>query len=196
MKKISCLLFAILGIPLALSAQPPFNISPTGQVDPDDLIEATRRPATREQATDAQLEAIKAKSQIKYGKDFKPTDGLKARPIGDYYANSIILSDGKDHTVLPHSSILCLPPAYQERVITKPKGDLILWPEFLKQNWQWIRAYEVTFATAKGEVPIPEPVSNQFSRSGRVIVSVLRKNPISVLMPPPPSDGTEEKSRN
>ena len=194
----SYLQLAIVGLPMALVAQQPFRIAANGQVDPADLKKATERPATRERVTDAELETIKSKNQIKYGRAFSPTEEQATRPTGDYYANSIILTDGKDnHTVLPHSSILHLPPAYQARVITEPKGKLILWPKFLKQNWQWIRAHEVTFATAKGDTPIPEPLLAQFSRGGQVIVSVLRKNPISVLRPPPlpPPDAAAEESK-
>lgn len=193
LKATACLLLAIGGVPLTLAAQQPFHISPQGYVDPDDLLKATQRPATRERITDAELGRIKQKHKLDYGPAFTPTAEPQSRPDGDYYADSIILTDGKDHTVLPHSSIITIPTPYQLTVVQKPVGELVFWPKFLKQNWQWIRLHEVTVANANGEDPIPDSLIEQLAKGGRLVVGVHRQNPISVLRPPPtqpsPGDG-------
>lgn len=185
------LISLLLGFPLVLAAQaPPFRITPQGTVSREDLLRATQRPASRDRITDEELQSIRIRNRLDYGPGFSATKEPQTRPVGDYYANSLILTDGTNHTVLPHSSILYLPPQFAARVIEEPKGDLVLWPSFVKQNWRWVRTHEVTLAVATGEEPLHVALRQQFEKSNYVVVSVLMKNPISVLPPAAPAAET------
>jgi hypothetical protein len=163
----------------------PFRAKQDGSVDFKDVLELTKQAPSKDRISDAELQEIKDRHKIKYGSEFKPvSDGQQATPArGDYYANSILLTDGANHTVLPNRAVIHLPEKYQERKIEEPKGELILWPDFFKRNRNWIRTEEITLETALGEDPIAEEKLKALEASGVVVVGVLRGSPISVLPP-------------
>ncbi|HBJ85725.1 MAG TPA: hypothetical protein DDZ88_18000 [Verrucomicrobiales bacterium] len=119
-------------------------------------------------------------------KDFMPA---KLKPVGDSrpnpdvsaYSNSIILFDGDNHTVVPHGAILNLPEKLRERVVAAPAGGFLLWPSFLKRNEQWLASREVPLEMAKGDKEASSTVMRNLADSPKLLVSVYRGNPISVL---------------
>lgn len=182
------LLLLLLSLPATSRAQGetpelPFRATRDGSVNFHDLMKLTRRPASRDRISDEELEAIKKEHQIDYGKKFIPTDGPKMPPRNDLYANSVLLSDGSYHTLLPKRALLHVPEALQGRVVEEPEGRLLLWPDFLKRNRNWLVGQEVTFETAKGEQPFSQEEMDIFRRNNLVVVAVLRGSPISVLPP-------------
>lgn len=172
--------FAI-SLSVSSSGEPPFRISPRGQVSVSDLMRATRKPASRDRVSDDELAAIRSEHEIRYGRGFTPTLKPEERPKGDYYANSVILSDGQFHTVLPPSSLIRVPDAFADRVLKQPSGALLLWPDFLRRNRRWILPIEVNLSIAKGEDPIPEKQRKQIETGKMLVVGVFHSHPISVL---------------
>lgn len=156
-----------------------------------DLKKLLRQAPASDRITDEELAKIKKEHKLNYGRGFEPTPTVKVPPRGDLYASSVILTDGADHTLLPNNSLLHVSEKYQHRVVEKPVGKLILWPDFLRRNRTWIITSEVTLAHATGEQPIPKARIEGLRKLNRVVVGVLRTHPISVLEPPP-EEGEKE----
>lgn len=161
----------------------PFRVKPDGTVDQKELLELTKRPTASDRITDAELAVIKKKHEIDYGPGFRPTEKPEMPPRADLYANSVLLSDGVNHTLLPQKALIWVPESLKGRVVERPVGKLILWPDFLKQHRDWLRAYEIPFETAKGEVPLTEEQVDAVRKSPSIVVSVMEGHPISLLAP-------------
>jgi hypothetical protein len=124
---------------------------------------------------DSQLLKLKAKPQFEGRPDVQSS----------LLTSSLFLSDGTHYTIIPVGSILALPNEYRSRVIPQPAGDFTFWPNFLKLNSSWLAAKEVPLEMAKGDGKAGEAVMRSLSLnpSSRVVVSVYRNNPISILEP-------------
>lgn len=164
----------------------PFKIKADGTVDPRELLKLTKQPTATDRITDAELEAVKKQHEIQYGSGFKRTEKPELAPEGNFYANSSLLSDGVNHTVLPKAALMHVPDAFKDRVVDKPVGRLILWPEFYKQNRNWLKTREITFENAKGELPLTEEEWQTVQNLGAIVVSVMGGHPISLLEPVTP----------
>ena len=138
----------------------------------------------RDVISDAKLSELMAEAPRM--KDFMPA---KLKPVGDSrpnpdvsaYSNSIILFDGDKHTVIPYGAILNLPEKLRERVVAAPAGGFLLWPRFLKRNEQWLASREVPLEMAKGNKETASTVMRNLVDSPKLLVSVYRGNPISIL---------------
>lgn len=190
LKKQALLLSAMLPTVGMTAAEPP----PQPAAPPVEYRGAMHDTATPQslekdiQATasfDSQLLKLKAKPQFEGRPDVQ----------NSLLTSSLFLSDGKHYTIIPVGSILALPNQYRNRVIPQPAGDLTFWPNFLKLNSSWLAAKEVPLQMAKGDTKAGEAImrSLSLSPSSRVLVSVYKNCPISILEPAPDS-GTEEKS--
>lgn len=98
------------------------------------------------------------------------------------YANSEVLISGGYHTVVPKGAVLAIPTNLKSKVSTKPSGDFLLWPKFLLKNHSWLLKKEITYAQASGENPINKTQMNMLTKSGKVVIAVMRNNPTSVAM--------------
>lgn len=165
----------------------PFKFNPDGSVDPKELLELTKRPAVRDRITDAELEAIKAEHEIDYGPGFRPTEKPEMPVRGNLYADSALLSDGQNHTLIPKDALIWVPDALRDRVVEKPVGRLILWPEFVRQH-SWVRAEELSLETSEGKTPLTEDQWKKLRQPHFIVVSVHLGNPISLILPDVPKE--------
>lgn len=116
--------------------------------------------------------------------------GQKTRPAttppstqSSLLTSSILLSDGEYFTILPVGCVLHLPGALRPRVIPKPKGDVLFWPDFLKRNSSWVTAKEVTLPMAQGDTKAAKSILKQVETETRVVIAVYSGCPITVLEP-------------
>jgi hypothetical protein len=185
--KRQALLFTVLATAGLTMAAPP----PAPQADQ----RGTMHDATTEQALQKQIQTTASfDSQIKAS--VKPA--LEGRPDvkSSLMTSSIFLFDGAHYTIIPVGSILSLPKQHRNHVIPEPQGDFTFWPNFLKLNSSWVAAKEVPLAMAKGDGKAGEAVMRSLIGSDRVLVSVYKGGPISILEPTPDSTGTGDKSVN
>ncbi len=173
----------------------PFRVKKDGTVNYEDLKKLTRQAPSRDSITDDELAAIKSKHVIEYDSFFTPTDEAKSPPRSDLYADSIILSDGVNHTLLPKRSLVFVPERYQRRVVDAPVGKLILWPTFNKINSSWLRVQEVSLPIAKGEEPLADGIRRQLESGFQVVVSTYKQSPISVMPLKEPSEVEGEENK-
>ena len=127
----------------------------------------------------------------------KLSDGIKAlalpltaaRPSleSTLYSRSIILFDGKMHTVVPLGSILALPVEYQRCIIPQPSGDFTYWPSFLAKNTSWLGGHEVTLTMTKGAQKEALKVYKEIQDQKKVLIALYQSCPISILEPVPPA---------
>lgn len=95
------------------------------------------------------------------------------------YDNSMILAfDGK-HTILPLDAIMFVPDALKDRVIDKPVGKFVLWPDFLRANYGWLRTVDLEIPQATGKEALKLPVLESIVADQRISVSVYQRHPIS-----------------
>ena len=127
----------------------------------------------------------------------------KARPLGEtrpsiessLWEHSLILFDGEKFTIVPEGSILHLPEAHLSKVIAKPGGDFLYWPNFLKRNATWLAAKEVPLAMSRGDAKLAQAVLKEVSTDKRVLVAVFKGGPIMILEPETASDGVDTTTR-
>lgn len=184
------LLLSVFFVPIFGEAQTPgeapplpFRATRDGKVNFQDLLKLTKRAPGSDRITDEALEAIKQDNKIKYDSRFRATEEPLMPPRNDLYANSVLLSDGVNHTLLPNHSLIFVPDALKDHVVEKPKGELILWPDFLQRHRAWLLPQEVTLDTALGKKPLTPDFLKSIQLSRSIVVGVLRGSPISVLAP-------------
>lgn len=96
---------------------------------------------------------------------------------------SMILTDGKNWTLVPKGAVLFLPEAMRSRVNVKPTGTLLAWSEFLAKNYAWITTNDVSFDQAAGTKPLPAERVMFWGMQDKVVVAVHQNGPISVRVP-------------
>ncbi len=100
---------------------------------------------------------------------------------------SQFVGQGKTFAIVPKGSVLFCPEALAARVLARPSGTLMPWPEFLVANRNWIATREVTLAQVRGEAPLTEIDRKAFASAGHLVIATLRGNPVTVLVPPTPT---------
>lgn len=128
--------------------------------------------------------------------------GSKARPLNEkrpqtdssLLEHSLLLADNETFTIIPEGSILRLPATLRARLVDKPVGDFVYWPNFLKRNAAWLAAKEVPLKMAQGDVKLAKQVLNDVATDPRVVVAVFRGGPIMVLEPAPEEPKTRASS--
>lgn len=96
---------------------------------------------------------------------------------------SLFVFDGECYTILPVGSVLSLPPALRSRVVDKPQGDVLLWPDFFARNGAWLGAREVTLELSRGDTKATAALMRELSAETRLVVAVYQGCPITVLEP-------------
>lgn len=146
------------------------------------------REVVNEEALRQQMAGARKLGQLLQERKVAPADPeQRPQPVTRLQDRSIILSDGQVHTFLPPGSILHLPQALRDRVVTKPVGRFLLWPAFLQRHGDWLTAQEVPLAMARGDASIAAQVLAPLAREKRLVVAVYRKGPISILEAAPPA---------
>ena len=94
-------------------------------------------------------------------------------------ADSTILSDGTNWTIVPNGAVLFIPDKLKSRISTTPSGKLIAWSEFLVRARGWVTTCEVSIEQATGKDPIPAERSAFWSKQDKIVVAVHQRGPIS-----------------
>lgn len=94
--------------------------------------------------------------------------------------SSDFLCNGTIWTIIPKNSIINLPDRLKSKVLAMPKGKFVPWDEFLLKNPAWLTTAKVDLATSSGESKVDENRLLQFRQTGKIVVAVLEKSPISV----------------
>jgi len=102
----------------------------------------------------------------------------------DIYKDSVILQQGNSHTVLPRNSIVYLPESLKQKVVSRPSGSFVSWPQFYLKNRNWIFTHEISLKQAHGTAPLKDGVIKQFERINRLVIAIHQNNPISILSLP------------
>ena len=121
----------------------------------------------------------------------RPVTGTPPNSSSSLYERSIILYDGEMHTLIPLGSVLHLPAELRSRIVTKATGSFTFWPNFLKRNAAWLGTREVPLDMAKGDAKAAKSVLSSLVKEPRLMVSVYRDGPISI-MEAPPAEGPAE----
>jgi hypothetical protein len=147
----------------------------------------TQVPAARDATTESSLqrEMQKSKRMADYKGAFEAAPQVKPDLTPSLYKKSIILFDGDNHTVVPMGAVLALPASYRSRIIDKPEGTFQFWSVFLEKNKNWLGAWEVPMAMARGDAEMSKSVMKQIANDTRVLVAVYKGGPITVLEPVP-----------
>ena len=95
-------------------------------------------------------------------------------------AQSEIITDGENWTLVPKGAVLFVPERNTENVGTKPVGSLLMWREFLAKNPAWVSTHEVSYEQATGETPLPEGSMEHWQKRNCIVVAVHRGGPISL----------------
>lgn len=103
-------------------------------------------------------------------------------------ALSQFVSQGEQSAILPKGSVIHCPDVLSTRLVAKPAGALMTWPDFLITHRAWITTHEVTLAQIMGDSPLSEAEQNSFRQGGKMVVATLRGNPVTVLPPAPKPD--------
>lgn len=108
--------------------------------------------------------------------------------------SSILISDGEKFTILPIGSVLHLPANLRSHIINQPKGDVLMWPDFLQKNSAWITAKEVSLPMSRGDAKAAAPILRDVSTETRIVVAVYRNCPITILEQAKASDPRSNKA--
>lgn len=146
------------------------------KVDVKDL----REKLMKERAEEAARQKRQAKAAPK-----DVVDKVAKSRAKSYYDGTVILVSGQSHAVVPKGAVLNIPPALAEMISEEPKGELIPWPKFLKNNSKFFNTREVSWDTITGKDPIQEEEKEEFVKAEKIVVAVFHKNPVTVLDPPP-----------
>jgi hypothetical protein len=131
--------------------------------------------------TAAQIAKLRERSPMPATAPAAPTGFKVARPEHQsIIAQSTILHDGKNWTLVPTNAVVFLPEALKSRVNVKPVGHLLSWQDFLAGNRSWITTNEVTFDQAAGAEPLPAERAAFWAQQDKLVVAVHQNGPISV----------------
>lgn len=160
-----------------------------GQAEPKKL--PFRDAATNESLTDKFREVSK-KGPAKKFKEATGEDASVKNRVGNLLENSEFITFNDNTTLVPKNALVLIPEKYKDRINNhKPGSKILSWVDFFKLNRGWISTVEVTLAQAKGETPISPELLETLSKSGNLVVAVLKNGPISVR----PLKGEEENPK-
>ena len=102
-------------------------------------------------------------------------------------AQSTILSDGSNWTIVPNGAVLHVPEKLKSRISTQPSGGLLAWSDFVVRSRGWITTCEVTIPQATGKEPLPVDRSAFWAKQDKIVVAVHQRGPISFRSAPTPN---------
>ncbi|QIF04780.1 hypothetical protein [Roseimicrobium sp. ORNL1] len=180
---------AVAAASFVLGALPAHSQAPGAR--PDSL-----RPPMGEVTTAAEFQRkIQASKTIGEYKSVPRDPSLGEQEVkNDPNEDCILLYDGSSYTRVPIGSVLALPANYRNRVIDKPKGPLLPWPDFLAKNKDWVGGWEVPMKMVYGDADQSKIVMKALSQDTRVLVALLKGNPITVLEPEPETEKAPNKA--
>lgn len=117
----------------------------------------------------------------------KPTEreSKVGRPAGQsILAESIILSDGSNWTIVPQGAVVHVPEKLKSRINATPSGGLLSWADFLTRNRGWVTTCEVSIAQASAKESLPAERIEFWAKQDKVVVTVHQRGPISFRSAP------------
>lgn len=117
----------------------------------------------------------------------KPAEGEAkvGRPADEsIIAQSTILSDGSNWTIVPNGAVLFVPEKLKSRISTQPSGGLLAWSDFLIRSRGWITTCEVSIDQATGKQPLPAERTDFWAKQDKIVVAVHQRGPISFRSAP------------
>ncbi|MBK1790121.1 hypothetical protein [Persicirhabdus sediminis] len=93
---------------------------------------------------------------------------------------SEILSNGSTWTIVPKGSLLHVPEYLKKNVLSKPQGELVDWQTFTSTNRSLVRAEEISYEQAKGNIAIAEDRQELFEMQRVIVVATNAGRPIEV----------------
>jgi hypothetical protein len=108
-----------------------------------------------------------------------------ARPADEsIIAQSTILSDGTNWTIVPNGAVLFVPEKLKTRISTQPSGGLLAWSDFLVRSRGWITTCEVSIDQATGKDSLPAERGAFWAKQDKIVVAVHQRGPISFRSAP------------
>jgi hypothetical protein len=120
----------------------------------------------------------------------KPAEGEAkvGRPADQsIIAQSTILSDGSNWTIVPNGAVLFVPEKLKSRISTQPSGGLLAWSDFLVRSRGWITTCEVSIEQATGKDLLPAVRSAFWTKQDKIVVAVHQRGPVSFRSAPTPT---------
>ncbi len=150
----------LLSLVSSAAAAPPILV----RVQPETIAELQKR--------DPMIRLVKPGEEAKVVREETPS----------IIADSTILHDGKNWTLVPKGAVVHTPKALRERLNKKPVGILLPWQDFLTRNRTWIVSHEVSFDQAAGTETIPAEHCSAWKKQEKLVVAVHNQGPISVQL--------------
>jgi len=174
----------LLSLRLGISAPKAIGESPFPPSHTTDSSKPARNGPTHDVITEETLRslALQAHQQTKViAAKTTPVTGPPPSLQSSLLTASILISDGEKFTILPIGSVLHLPATLRTRIIPQPRGDVLMWPDFLQKNSSWIAAKEVSLPMSRGDSKAAASVLRELSNETRLVVAVYRNCPITIL---------------
>ena len=89
---------------------------------------------------------------------------------------SSVLSFNGKCAIIPAGAVLNLPDRFADRVVSKPVGDLVSFPDFLRINFNWLTTKELSKGALEG-TQAAQPASKP--NDTYVIIATRNRSPIS-----------------
>ena len=135
-----------------------------------------RKPPSHEDIAKRQQEHSSRKPTIVPSKQ-KARVTIKKRSL---IANSTLLANRGHWTLVPKGAVIHIPAHLKSKVVTKPKGTLLNWGQFLRKNYGWLHEHSVRMEQAQGKKPIAPDVIKAYKSMSKIVVATCAGNPISV----------------
>ena len=140
--------------------------------------EVKARP-THEQLK-AQRKEVETDGRIELVDEPIKMEAIRSGKTKSLIKRSTILAYRQSWTIVPKDSVLHVPKHLSSRVNGKRKGKLVTWKKFLEMNRGWLQLQNVNISQARGEAAMAEESVKVYQSSGRIVVAVCHKGPISV----------------
>ena len=112
----------------------------------------------------------------------KTTKTIFASSSRDPLRDSTILALNGRWTFVPKGSIIHTPDRFKGRIVSKPEGKLVSFPEFLRNNYGWLSTREVTTDEILGNIEKPEAFNKALKNSNSIVVATRGKSPVSTTI--------------
>mgnify|MGYP001817507175 CR=1 FL=1 len=101
-------------------------------------------------------------------------------PAAGFLNRSTLLAFNGNWTLVPKTAVIHIPESLQSRIVTEPTGKLLPWREFFALNRGWLHTQNVALSDARGETELSPAVCLAYRATGRVVVAVHKRGPISM----------------
>lgn len=168
-----------------LSAAPEVSVSLGSKSKP--VSAASGKVTVRKAPTKEEVLERKAKTPQAYTnqsiKPVKEGEKLETKTQSSLQATSLLLTDGKQWTVLPKRSVLQFADEVKPHIKEGKAGKLVTWAEFERANSAWIRSVPMTEGNLSGKTEITKDTKARWIESKQLLVSTYSGNPVALPLP-------------